>query len=145
MEATPAWRLEWDESLSVCIPEIDSEHRRFIRMVNDLNEAIVDRLDHAELQKRMQWILDDAAEHFAHEEALLKEWHYPDAEEHAQKHAAVIQALNGVMSRLKYDSAMYEWITAGLKIKDDLIGHILTEDMKFRDFCCASGNQAKGG
>ena len=70
METTPVWRLEWNENLSVCIPEIDAEHQRFIGLVNDLNEAIVDRLDIAELQKRMQSILDDAAEHFAHEEAL---------------------------------------------------------------------------
>ena len=144
METTPVWRLVWDESLSVCIPEIDSEHRRFIRLVNDLNEAIVDRLDRAELQKRMQYILDDAAEHFAHEEAFFKEWHYPNAEGHALKHAAIIQALNDIMGQFKRDSTMYDWVAAGLKIKEVLIEHILTEDMKYRDFCCASGDQSTG-
>lgn len=145
METTPTWRLDWDESLSVCIPEIDSEHQRFIRLVNELNEAIVDRLDRPELEKRMQYILDDAIEHFAHEEALFKEWRYPDAEQHALKHAAITQALNDIMYQFKHDDTVYGWVAAGLKIKEVLISHLLAEDMKYRDFCCASGNRAKGG
>lgn len=143
MESAPVWRLEWDESLSVCISEIDAEHQRFILLVNELNEAIVDRLDHVEIQKRMQCILDDAAEHFAHEEALFKEWHYPGAEEHAMRHAEVTRALNDIMSQFDHDSTPYEWVAAGLKVKQALIEHILTEDMKYRDFCCASGDRSK--
>jgi hemerythrin len=144
MDTTPTWRLDWDESLSVFIPEIDDEHKRFIRLVNELNEAIVGRQDGAEIQKRMQRILDDAANHFAHEEALFKEWHYPDAEEHAQIHAAITQALNGIMSQFKHDGTMYEWVAAGLKIKEVLINHILNEDMKYRDFSLAAGSGSKG-
>ena len=44
MGATPVWRLDWDESLSVHIPEIDAEHQHFIRLVNELNEAIAGRM-----------------------------------------------------------------------------------------------------
>ena len=40
MEAKPIWRLDWNESLSMYIPEIDAEHQRFIQLVNELNEAI---------------------------------------------------------------------------------------------------------
>jgi hemerythrin-like metal-binding protein len=136
MGTTPVWRLDWDESLSMCIPEIDSEHRRFIRLVNDLNEAIVDRLGRVELQKRMQRILDDAAEHFAHEEALFRKWHYPNAEEHAMKHAAVTRALHDIMGQFNHNGSEYEWVAAGLKVKQALVDHLLNEDMKYRDYCC---------
>jgi len=44
MGETPVWRLDWDESLSVHIPEIDAEHQHFIRLVNELNEAIAGRM-----------------------------------------------------------------------------------------------------
>lgn len=135
MDEQPVWRLDWDDSLSVCIPEVDSEHKRFIRLVNDLNEAIVDRMDRVEILKRMQLILDDAVEHFAHEEALFREWHYPDAEEHATKHAAIVRALHDIMGQFHRKGPMYEWVAAGLKIKEVLIEHLLTEDMKYRDFC----------
>lgn len=136
MGTAPIWRLDWDENLSVCIPEIDSEHRRFIRLVNDLNEAIVDRMGCTEIKKRMQRILDDATEHFAHEEALFRKWQYPNADEHAMKHRAVTGALHDIMGQFTRDSSEYEWVAAGLKVKDALIEHLLREDMKYRDYCC---------
>lgn len=141
--ATPVWRLDWDESLSMCIPEIDVEHRRFIRLVNDLNEAIVDRLDSGEIRKRMQRVIDDAIAHFAHEEELFRKWNYPGANEHSAKHAAITRALGDIMEQFGRERSLYEWIAAGLAVKDALIQHLLVEDMKHRDYCCLNGERAK--
>jgi hemerythrin-like metal-binding protein len=138
------WRLEWNDKLSVCIPEIDAEHQHFIMLVNELNEAIVRRMDVEEIQKRMQAILDDAVAHFTHEEALFMEWGYPAAEEHAEKHAQITLALHEIMGRFEHDGTGYEWIEAGLQVKQALIDHLLTEDMKYRDYCLASGLQSAG-
>ena len=136
-QPTPTWRLDWSDELSLFIPEIDAEHRRFIQLINALNEAIVERLPLAEMQKRMQDLMDDAVAHFAHEEVLFKKWGYPDAEEHASKHAQTVQALNDIMERFKHVGVEREWIEAGLKVKQVLIEHLLAEDMKYRDFCLA--------
>jgi hemerythrin-like metal-binding protein len=92
----------------------------------------------------MLFILDDAATHFAHEEALFKEWGYPAAEEHAHRHAQVTQALHEIQSGFERDRVEYEWIEAGLKVKKALIEHLLAEDMKYRDYRRASGDQSKG-
>ena len=142
-ESSP-WRLEWNDALSMGIPEIDVEHRHFIKLVNELNEAIIARMDLAEIKRRMQAILDDAAAHFAHEEALFGEWGYPAAGEHAKKHALITQALRKIMGKFERDDIEYEWIEAGLAIKKVLIEHLLTEDMKYRDFRCASDFRSKG-
>jgi hemerythrin-like metal-binding protein len=140
----PLWRLEWNEGLSMHIPEIDAEHRHFIDLVNDLNEAIVGRMDLEVLKRCMQAILDDAAAHFAHEQALFKEWRYPEAGEHAVKHAQIMRALNDIMARFERGGTDYDWIEAGLQIKNVLIEHLLTEDMKYRDFHLASRRQSVG-
>ena len=137
------WRLDWNERLSVCIPEIDVEHQRFISLVNDLNEAIIARMDKEVIKRCMQAILDDAAAHFAHEEALFKEWKYPVAEEHAARHAEITQALHEIMSHFVHGGTEYEWIEAGLQVKQALIDHLLIEDMKYRDYRLASGAQSK--
>ena len=79
----PIWKIEWSDALSVGIPEIDEDHRRFARLVNELNRSIVDRAELAEVRRRLQVIIADAVQHFAHEERLFKEWMYPDAESHA--------------------------------------------------------------
>lgn len=142
-DETP-WRLEWNEGLSMHIPEIDAEHQRFIRLVNALNEAIVGRMAVAEIGKRMRALLEDAAEHFAHEEALFREWGYPQADEHALKHAQIMSALRGIMEDFEHGRTEYEWIEAGLQIKQVLVEHLLTEDMKYRDYYLASGMQSGG-
>jgi hemerythrin-like metal-binding protein len=123
------------------IPEIDAEHQNFILLINALNEAIIKRLDVEEIKKRMQAILDDAATHFAHEEMLFRKWGYPDTEEHARKHAQVTHALCEIMGRFERGGVEYEWIEAGLKVKEAVIGHLLGEDMKYRDYHIASGNK----
>ena len=33
------WRLDWDESMSVGITDIDTQHQHFIELVNELNKA----------------------------------------------------------------------------------------------------------
>jgi len=126
------------------IPEIDAEHQRFIRLVNELNEAIVAHMDVEEVRKRMQAIMDDAVAHFAHEEALFKEWDNPAAGEHAKKHAQVLVAMRDIMGRFKRGGTEYEWIEAGLQVKQALVAHLLTEDMKYRDYRLASGKQSAG-
>ncbi len=136
------WRLEWVESLSVFIPEIDAEHQRFIRLVNELNEAIIARKELPEIQDRMQAILYDAAAHFAHEEALFREWGYPAAGEHAEKHAQITQALREIMGRFQQGGTDYEWIEAGLLVKQALISHLLSEDTKYRDYYLAFGGKS---
>lgn len=143
MEKAPVWRLDWDESLSVCIPEIDVEHRRFIMLVNELNEAIIARMEMDEVKKRMRAILDDAVAHFSHEEALFREWGYPDADAHAQRHAEIVQALQEIMGNFERGGLEYELIEAGLKVKAALIEHLLSEDMKYRDYCLARDSRCE--
>lgn len=134
MEPLSAWRLDWSADLSVGIPEIDLEHQRFIELINDLNEAISHRMSLAEIRRRMQLILADAEAHFAHEEQLFRAWQYPDAETHAMKHASLNLALNDIMGKFTHNGSEYEWIAAGLRVKEALVDHLLHEDMKYRDF-----------
>ncbi len=125
------------------IPEIDVEHQRFIRLVNELNEAIITRMGVEEIQERMQAILDDAAAHFTHEELLFREWGYPGASGHAEKHEEIMRALREIMGRFEHGGTEYEWIEAGLQVKQALIDHLLTEDMKYRDYRLANPSDAR--
>ncbi|TNC97614.1 MAG: hemerythrin [Gallionellaceae bacterium] len=127
------WKLEWSEELSVNIPEIDLEHQHFIALVNQLNEAISQRAELSDIKGCMQAIVNDASAHFAHEEALFAEWHYPAAAEHAQQHTQVLMALNDICARFEI-ATTYDWVEAGLKVKYTLVEHLLKEDMQYRDY-----------
>jgi hemerythrin-like metal-binding protein len=119
----------------VGIPEIDAEHKHFIMLVNELNGAIISRLGIEEVKRCMRAILDDAVAHFGHEQRLFNEWGYPGAAEHEKKHAEAIQYLHKISEGFEGDGTDYQWIEAGLKVKQALVEHLLTEDMKYRDYC----------
>ncbi|MDD5471024.1 MAG: bacteriohemerythrin [Sideroxydans sp.] len=131
------WRLEWSQELSVHIPEIDAEHKHFIELINALNEAIAERMSRSEVRKRMQDVMDDAVAHFAHEESLFIEWAYPDTEQHARQHAATVKIFQEIMRRIEQSEIDYDWVEAGLQVKQLLVAHLLNEDMKYRDFWLA--------
>jgi hemerythrin-like metal-binding protein len=128
------WLLEWTDDMSVGIPEIDAEHRHFAQLINDLNQAIIEHHELSVIRNRMSLILEDATQHFAHEESLFKQWDYPDTAGHTAKHLLATRAYLDIMATLKQDYVETNWIAAGLKVKKILVDHLLKEDMKYRDF-----------
>lgn len=139
-ESSP-WKLEWSGELSVYIPEIDAEHQRFVRLINELNEVIVSRAGVEAIKLRMRKLQEDAVAHFAHEEALFRQWNYPEAEAHAGKHHQALRFLEGVMAGFAQEKTDYEWVETALKVKQVLIEHIMQEDLKYRDFILAGQGQ----
>lgn len=65
---------------------------------------------------------------------MFREWNYPNAEEHAQKHMQILIELGSIIENIQ-GTAESEWIGAGLKVKRILTKHLLNEDMKYRDYC----------
>jgi hemerythrin len=91
-------------------------------------------MDVDDIVKRLLLIIDDAVQHFVHEERLFKEWKYPDVDDHAHKHAAIINMLQTVMRTVDTRTFLPEWIEIGLAIKETLTAHILTCEMKYAEF-----------
>ncbi len=127
------WKVDWNDEMSVGIPEIDEDHKRFLSLVNEFNKAVTESAGLDEIKSKLQLIIDDTERHFSHEEILFGEWHYPEAEVHATKHANIMKTLKGIMATISSDGHDTEWIAAGLKIKLILVNHILKEDMKYTD------------
>lgn len=128
------WTIEWNDEMSVGIPEIDEDHKQFVFLVNELNRSIADRMDVSEIRHRLQLVIDDAVRHFAREESLFRQWEYPDADGHAIKHAHAIRALQAIKEEHISYNLESEWIDAGLAIRDLLIGHLLNDDLKYAAF-----------
>lgn len=128
------WKLEWTAGMSVGIPEIDNDHKQFILLINALNRSIAERMGPVEIEKRLQLIVEDTQRHFESEERCLREWQYPDAGGHARTHANILQSLQKIMESFMPFGLEAEWTDAALAIKEILISHILTEDMKYAHY-----------
>ncbi len=126
-------QIQWDESFSVGVAQMDREHKRIIDMINLLlrdPEADVSSETVSEILTR---ITKYAQEHFATEEGLMAQHGYPELSSHKEKHRAFrkkavsfcLAAMDGQPS-VPADVLHYlkEWWTQ----------HILTVDMRLSSF-----------
>jgi hemerythrin-like metal-binding protein len=113
---------------------MDDEHRKFISRINELNQAIIGCEEKIAVQHRMQRMLLQATEHFAHEEELLEKFKFPQLAAHSAKHAELTAEFARVMQEFEETDLSFVWALKGLHLKQMLVEHLLTEDMQYRDF-----------
>ena len=100
----------WDPKFSVGIENIDNQHKRLIEYVNELDEASRTH-DLQDIYHVLVHLRDYTVYHFAFEEKLMKEAHYPMLEEHRRIHQAFV-------GRVRYFKEHYE---RGEDITDQLM------------------------
>lgn len=130
----PKWNVEWNDEMSVGIPEIDEDHKRFILLINELNHSIAKRMKATEIHKRLQLVIEDTERHFEQEEKFFRELGYPNADGHASSHSQVLSNLKKIQDSFLPYGLEAEWLDAALVIKNILINHILTEDMQYANY-----------
>jgi hemerythrin-like metal-binding protein len=130
----PTLQLEWNDSMSVGIQEIDTDHKQFILLINELNRFVAAGLKQDEIKKQLQFIVYVSARHFLQEEKLLSKWRYPDTDRHKFAHTQVLKELQKIQDECIPSGLDSEWAGIGHRIESTLITHILTEDMKYANF-----------
>jgi len=128
------WNLEWNEGMSVGIPEIDEDHKRFISLIDELNRSITERMKASEIKSRLQHVIEDADRHFEQEEIFFRERQYPNAEGHVRSHNNVRSTLKSIQDSFMPYGLEAEWLDAALVIKQILISHIINEDMQYAEY-----------
>ena len=128
------WNLEWNEGMSVGIPEIDEDHKRFISLIDELNRSITERMKASEIKSRLQHVIEDADRHFEQEEIFFRERQYPNAEGHVRSHNNVRSTLKSIQNSFMPYGLEAEWLDAALVIKQILISHIINEDMQYAEY-----------
>ena len=128
------WEIKWTGFLTVGVPQMDEEHKKFIAQVNELTKAVLECRDKATIRRLMDSMLAEAANHFRNEEKLLAEWNYPERAVHAAKHVQLTAQLDLVKREFETPAISFMGALKGLQINQLLIDHLLKEDMKYRDF-----------
>jgi|SRR5208282_750187 len=134
--AADFWSIEWNDWMTVGIPEIDEEHKHCIFLINEFNRSIIKKMKRTEIKKRIRLIINDAKLHFVSEEKILKKYKYPDIKDHVRKHAQVLKELRNVETMFKPPKSFNpEYMNSALRMKIILIDHILNDDFKYAIFC----------
>ncbi len=130
--------VQWNDTFSVKIGEIDDQHKKLIKMINDLQDAMRAGKGKEILAPILNGLIRYTTEHFSTEEKYFERFSYPEAATHMEEHAKFIQQV----AAFKAD---FESGKIGLTIKlmdflsDWLQHHIMNIDKKYSAFFIEKG------
>jgi len=85
--------LQWSETLSVNIPEIDLQHRQLIALIADLESALEAGADKEIMGRVIRELNTYVREHFTEEERWMKRCEFPGLKGHAAQHENFVEML----------------------------------------------------
>ena len=132
------WRQEWESGNK----EIDAGHRMIVEMTNRLIESSFESPFDPSIKDRVASYMEHLEEHFAKEEKELEIIGFPEWKKHAEVHSALLQE----SSKLQEDyfkgeleqAAFFNFLLSKL-----VIGHILSQDVKFYPYTMGKRNAGK--
>jgi hemerythrin len=125
--------MEWNNSYSVNVAEIDVQHKKLVDMINDLNDAMSQGKGKDVIGKILGGLIDYAGSHFATEEKYFDKFGYPETISHKKAHADLVKKV------LEYQDGFNKGsISLSVEVmrflKDWLILHIQGTDKKYTAF-----------
>ena len=131
--------MEWSDTLSVQVAELDDDHRQMVDILNQLWDANERHDRSPAIAALFARLADHAKAHFEREEALFARWSYPGAAPHAAIHREALARLAGLAAEFARGGSP----TIGDEVfdfaRDWLIQHILHEDALYGPFFQAIG------
>lgn len=125
--------INWNNSLSVNVAEIDEQHKKLIGMINDLNNAMRSGKGKEVLGSIIGKMNSYTATHFKLEEDYFAKYGYPELAGHRQQHALFIMKSNEM--KAEFESGK---LALSVEVMDFLSkwwkDHILVTDKKYSAF-----------
>jgi hemerythrin len=125
--------FQWTDELSVNIEEIDSQHKEFINLTNELSGAIKTGRGFDILQETLFKLIEYAEVHFATENRLMKAHGYPGLASHKKEHDELKIHLLEINRRFNTDRLILA-DTVLYFLEDWTANHVKTTDMECGSF-----------
>lgn len=130
--------IEWDESLSVNVAEIDEQHQRFISIANELSDSLRQNKGSNFTGKIIDDLLDYAEVHFKTEEKYFEQFNYPDADNHKNEHGSFIDSVSAIKARLEGGEGVMSLEMVRF-VSTWVLTHIRTSDKDYSRFLNDNG------
>jgi len=127
--------IEWRESLSVGIEEIDSQHKTLFSHFDQLLRACEAGQGIDELKRLLGFLDGYVIKHFSDEERIQRQHLYPGYATHKLEHDSFIEQLNCLKREIASDGvALHHVIETNHLLLTWLIHHISTVDVQLGRF-----------
>ena len=130
--------INWKNEFSVGVKEMDDQHKKLLGMINRLIEEQHTLTDPKTIADLLTEMTDYAQVHFRAEEFLMAEYGYDKKKQQEQQHQAFIDKTISFYSASDLGPnvlsvALLDYLSTWL------VGHILKEDMKYKEFFKSKG------
>lgn len=139
--AIPGSGEEWlvfNNSHLVGADIVDEQHRQMIRLVNQLNIALANKFDVADVKRQFEELIKLTVFHFETEHQLMVKYAYPGAALHDMEHERLLNELNRHLMNISSSVQGSELLALQIT-KDWLLGHILNVDKPLGDYLVSRG------
>jgi hemerythrin len=125
--------LEWQDSFSVNVREIDEQHKVLVGMINTLHEAILEHKGRDANRAIINDMVNYALVHFDTEEKYMRKYDFPEYPVHKLQHDKFRSKALDLQKRMENDVFILtlEILTF---LKDWLQNHILETDQRYGEF-----------
>ncbi|MCU7795941.1 MAG: bacteriohemerythrin [Candidatus Thiodiazotropha sp. (ex Semelilucina semeliformis)] len=134
--------VEWSDTLSVGIEEIDEQHKVLVDLVNKMHEAIHQRHGSDVVNSILKDLADYTRIHFAVEESLMRILNYPGYDEHKEIHEELLHSVVDLQDKVATGKKSIGFELMHF-LKTWLTKHIMEEDMQYSGFFISAGAQPK--
>lgn len=135
--------IEWSDTLSVGVTEIDDQHKELIKMLNELNKAIHGGWGKEARKEVINKLVEYTRIHFTTEESVMSIAGYPDVEVHKKQHHNLILSVNEYIKKYEEnpDASSYDLL---FFLKKWLTEHIVKSDKALANYLVKNGPKTKG-
>lgn len=130
--------INWNEQLSVDIPEIDKQHKRLIELVNRLHDAMKAGQGNAIVASILSELISYTAFHFDTEEKYFEQFGYPERAHHTMEHDELTRKAKALEQEHRAGKLTIT-IEVMNFLRDWLNTHILKSDKKYAPFLREKG------
>ncbi len=130
--------IEWKDSYSVGIQEIDSQHKHLLFIANHFLETVSGNLGNEDLfrvlDSTINELIDYTIYHFSTEEKILSLNNYPNLIEHRKEHRALINKAFNLSERLQESHTAVSVDDLAILLNQWLINHITQSDQTYGEY-----------
>ncbi len=125
--------FEWKPEYSVKIPEIDTQHQRLFALAAELHLALTHGRGYTLLEQCLSNLVDYTKVHFASEESLMAQCHFPRAAEHKMEHDKLAAQVLDLQQKFREGEGTVS-MSLLLFLKNWLENHIAGSDQQYSKF-----------
>jgi len=125
--------LEWKEHFSTQDDQVDDQHKKLFKLVNDFEQQVRDDQARSGYREVLEFLGDYAKVHFADEERIMEEKKCSIAQENKEAHDQFLNAYSGFVNRFQTEGYSEPLANELLKTTQDwLVKHICGVDVRLR-------------